>query len=129
MKRFLSILLLFLYVSVNLFAQDVETLPDDPRVKRGSLANGLSYILVKNKDAKGTAHFGIAQKVGTVLEGEKQSGMFKMLESLTVKGTRNFTDSTIVQYLESIGLTSDDLLFSTKEDDITYLKECACFKG
>lgn len=121
MKRFLSILLLFLHVSVNLFAQDVETLPDDPRVKRGSLANGLSYILVKNKDAKGTAHFGIAQKVGTVLEGEKQSGMFKMLESLTVKGTRNFTDSTIVQYLESIGLTSDDLLFSTKEDDITYL--------
>lgn len=121
MKRFLSIFLLFFYISVNLCAQDVGTLPDDPRVKRGSLANGLSYILIKNKDAKGTAHFGIAQKIGTTLEGESQNGMFKMLESLTVKGTRNFTDSTITQYLKSIGLTSDDLVFSTKDDDITYL--------
>lgn len=125
MKRLTSILLLLFFISinlsVNLYAQDVETLPDDPRVKRGTLANGLSYILIKNKDAKGTAHFGIAQKIGTTLEDENQKGMFKMLESLTVKGTRNFTDSTITQYLKSIGLTSDDLVFSTKEDDITYL--------
>lgn len=121
MKRFLSVVLLFIYASVNLCAQDVQTLPDDPRVKKGSLANGLSYVLIKNKDAKGYAHFGIAQKVGTTLEGDNQKGMFKMLEALTVKGTRNFTDSTITQYLKSIGLTSDDLIFSTKEDDITYL--------
>ena len=121
MKRFLSIVLLFIYASINLCAQDVEKLPDDPRVKKGSLANGLSYVLIKNKDAKGYAHFGIAQKVGTTLEAENQKGMFKMLESLAVKGTRNFTDSTITKYLKSIGLSSDDLIFSTKEDDITYL--------
>ena len=121
MKRILSILLLLLYISVNLFAQDVEILPDDPRVRKGTLANGLSYILIKNKDEKGSAHFGIAQKVGTTLEGDNQKGMFKMLESLTVKGTRNFTDSTITQYLKSIGLTSEDVVFSTKEDNITYL--------
>ena len=121
MKRILSILLLLLYISVNLFAQDVEILPDDPRVRKGTLANGLSYILIKNKDEKGSAHFGIAQKVGTTLEDDNQKGMFKLLESLTVKGTRNFTDSTITQYLKSIGLTSEDVVFSTKEDDITYL--------
>lgn len=122
MKRIAAIFILLSIFSCSfLFAQDVEKLPDDPRVKRGKLANGLSYILIKNKDVKGTAHFGIAQKVGTTLEEENQKGMFKMLEALTVKGTRNFTDSTITQYLNSIGVASEDVIFSTKADDITYL--------
>lgn len=122
MKRISAILLLiFLITSIDFFAQDVQPLPDDPRVKKGVLANGLSYILIKNKDEKGYAHFGIAQKVGTSLEEKQQKGMFKMLEALTVKGTRNFTGSTITQYLNSIGLTSEDIVFSTEEDNITYL--------
>ena len=121
MKQFIGILAILICVCSSLFAQDVEQLPDDPRVKKGTLANGLSYILIKNKDIKGSAHFGIAQKVGTTLENENQKGMFKMLETLTVRGTRNFTDSTITQYLKSIGLSSDDISFSTKDDDITYL--------
>ncbi len=122
MKRFIGIFILFFVgLCSNLSAQDVEKLPDDPRVKTGKLANGLSYILVKNKDIKGTAHFGIAQRVGTTLEEENQKGMFKMLEALTVKGTRNFTDSTITRYLKSIGLASEDVIFSTREDDVTYL--------
>ena len=105
----------------NILAQDVEKLPDDPRVKRGSLANGLSYILVKNGAEKGYAHFGVAQRVGTTLEEDGQKGMFKMIEALTVKGTRNFTDSTILQYLKSIGVKPQDVSFSTKDDDVTYL--------
>lgn len=131
MKRISSILLLIsLIISTNIFAQDVQQLPDDPRVKKGVLANGLSYILIKNKDEKGYAHFGIAQKIGTSLEEKRQKGMFKMLEALTVKGTRNFTDSTITQYLKSIGLTSEDIVFSTEEDNITYLiKDVPVSKG
>ncbi len=121
MKRIIGILWLFVLIVSNTLAQDVELLPDDPRVKRGVLANGLSYVLIKNKEAKGIAHFGIAQRVGTSLEETNQKGMFKMLEALTVKGTRNFTDSAITQYLRSIGLTSRDVVFNTNKDDITYI--------
>ncbi|MBQ5784795.1 MAG: insulinase family protein, partial [Bacteroidales bacterium] len=121
-----SLIALFLILSTllwcnNIFAQDVEKLPDDPRVKRGSLANGLSYILIKNGAEKGYAHFGVAQRVGTTLEEDGQKGMFKMIEALTVKGTRNFTDSTILQYLKSIDVKPHDVSFSTREDDVTYL--------
>lgn len=104
-----------------LLAQDVEKLPDDPRVRRGSLANGLSYILIKNTAQKGYAHFGVAQRVGSTLEEDGETGMFKMLEALTVKGTRNFTDSTIITYLKSIGVKPDGVSFTTREDDVTYL--------
>ena len=121
MKHFLVILIFLICLGLDLRGQDVEVLPDDPRVKKGTLANGLSYILIKNKDVKGYAHFGVAQKVGTTLEEKSQKGMFEMLETLTVKGTRNFTDSTITQYLKSIGLRTEDVSFATNEDDITYL--------
>ena len=121
-----SFIALFLILSIalwcnNILAQDVEKLPDDPRVKRGSLANGLSYVLIKNGAEKGYAHFGVAQKVGTTLEENGQKGMFKMIEALTVKGTRNFTDSTILQYLKSINVKPQDVSFSTEEDEVTYL--------
>lgn len=121
MKRFITTLAAIICLVTTSFSQDVGNLPDDPRVKRGSLPNGLSYILVKNNAEAGYAHFGIAQRVGTTLEEENQKGMFKMLEALTVKGTRNFTDSTITQYLKSIGVKPHEVSFDTREDDITYL--------
>lgn len=105
-----------------LFAQtpDVEALPDDPRIKTGKLANGLTYYVVKNPAKKGYADFAVAQKVGTILEKPTQKGMFKMLELLSTRGTRNFTDSTIVKYLSSMGIGSKDVIFETGEDETVY---------
>ncbi len=123
MKRFskLACGLLFFLSVVSVNAQDVQKLPDDPRVKSGKLANGLTYYILKNGADKGYADFCIAQKVGTTLEESGQKGMFRALELLATRGTRNFTDSTITRYLKSIGVQNDDILFSTNQDDITYL--------
>lgn len=112
---------IFLLHSMNANAQDVQKLPDDPRIKTGKLANGLTYYIIKNTAAKGYADFCITQKVGTSLEEKEQYGMFKALEMLALRGTRNFTDSTITQYLRSVGVGNDDILFRTGKDDITYL--------
>ena len=62
---------------VSIFAQtaDVQQLPVDPRVKSGTLANGLTYYIVKNDAVKGYADFAIAQKAGTSLEKANQKGM------------------------------------------------------
>lgn len=99
---------------------DVQTLPDDPRIRSGKLANGLTYYVVKNQAEKGYANFAIAQKVGTVVEKGNQKGMGKMLELLSVRGTRNFTDSTIVKYLNSLGVSSKDIIFETGADETVY---------
>lgn len=103
--------------------QDVQPLPNDPRVKTGKLANGLTYYVIKNAAVKGHADFAVAQKVGTSLEKNGQKGMCRMIELLSTRGTRNFTDSTIVEYLNSIGVGSNDIRFSTGADEIVYTVE------
>ena len=125
MKQKLCLVLAFIIISLRaaaLFAQtpDVQPLPADPRIKTGKLANGLTYYVVKNPAYKGHADFAVVQKVGTVLEKPEQKGMFKMLELLSVRGTRNFTDSTIVKYLNSLGVGSKDIKFETGEDETAY---------
>ena len=121
--RRLLVTLLFLTITAALYSQqrDVEALPDDPRVKSGTLANGLSYILIKNDAVKGYADFCLAQKCGTVLESKEQTGMFELLEALMLKGTRNFPGNEISEYLRKLGVLSDNIVFSTEEDNITYL--------
>ncbi len=112
----------FLFCASNLlFAQDVGALPNDPRVKTGKLPNGLTYYVVKNSAIKGQADFCIVQKVGTTLEEPQQEGMFKMLELLATKGTRNFIGSSMTQYLNSIGIDNNELQFKTEKEDLNYL--------
>ena len=100
--------------------QDVQPLPADPRVKTGTLANGLTYYIFKNDAVKGHADFAVAHKVGTSVEEPGQKGMARMLELLSIRGTRNFTDSTIVKYLNSIGVPTKNIVFRTNADDIVY---------
>ncbi|GEM_PF-638661 len=104
----------------QLQAQDVEKLPDDPRVRRGKLANGLSYILIKNGAESGKADFGVLQNIGTSIEGEGEKGMLKLLETLTMRGTRNFNDATILSYLKSIGVPATNIEFNTGVDNTVY---------
>ena len=118
----LTVILSLLFAPYS-FSQvkDPAKLPDDPRVKAGTLANGLSYIIIKNQAQKGFADFCVAQKVGTVLENSGREGSFKLLELLSTKGTRNFEGSTILTYLQSIGVKSNDISFNTGKDETTYL--------
>ena len=122
MKEIFKIILglTFLTFSSLLHAQDVEALPNDPRIKTGKLSNGLTYYVIKNSAQKGYANFSISQKVGTTLEGADEKGMFKALELLATRGTRNFTDSTITQYFRAINVDNNDVLFKTGAEDLTY---------
>ena len=109
--------------SASAQVQDVQPLPDDPRVKTGKLANGLTYYVIKNAAVKGHADFAVANKVGTSVESGSQKGMGKMIELLSTRGTRNFTDSTIVEYLNSLGVNSNEIRFRTGVDEIVYTVE------
>ena len=106
--------------SLFLQAQDVEKLPDDPRIKTGKLANGLTYYIFRNGGEKGHADFILAQKFGESIEDKDQSGMLRMLELLATRGTRNFADSTINQYFKSLGLANEDVKFITESDKTVY---------
>lgn len=104
MKKLLFLLVCGLMAGC-LFAQPLEKLPEDPRVLKGSLANGLSYYLVKNQAQPGRADFYLVEKSGTALEQSGQAGMTAFLAQMSMRGTRNFPGLTLVDYINDLGLS------------------------
>lgn len=115
-----SVLLIVTGLFTYIDAQDVNPLPNDPRVKSGKTANGLKYIVIHNDAQKESAHFCIAQKVGTSLESGNNIGSFMLLEQLATRGTRNFEGNSITDYLRTLGVTSDKITFETTPDKLIY---------
>ncbi|MDO4695569.1 MAG: pitrilysin family protein, partial [Porphyromonas sp.] len=99
-------LLLFVALGVqSAFAQgQLQPLPIDPMVRYGKLDNGLTYFIRHNEQPKERAHFYIAQRVGSMLEEDSQSGLAHFLEHMAFNGTKNFPGKNLINYLESIGI-------------------------
>jgi len=85
----------------QMFAQP---LPVDQKVRIGRLDNGLTYYIRHNEEPKNQAFFYIAQKVGSIQEEESQRGLAHFLEHMCFNGTTHFPDSSLIEYLESIGV-------------------------
>ncbi len=106
-KFFLSLALMLSAVGAS--AQDMaaammQPLPVDPKVRVGKLDNGLTYYIRHNEEPKNQAFFYIAQKVGSIQEEESQRGLAHFLEHMCFNGTTHFPDSSLIEYLESIGV-------------------------
>ena len=85
-------------------SQMMQPLPVDQKVRVGHLDNGLTYYIRHNEEPKNQAFFYIAQKVGSIQEEESQRGLAHFLEHMCFNGTKHFPDSTLIEYLESIGV-------------------------
>ena len=84
--------------------QMMQPLPVDPKVRVGHLDNGLTYYVRHNEEPKNQAFFYIAQKVGSIQEEESQRGLAHFLEHMCFNGTTHFPDSSLIEYLGSIGV-------------------------
>jgi len=93
-----------LQASAQGMEQMMQPLPVDPKVRVGHLDNGLTYYIRHNEEPKNQAFFYIAQKVGSIQEEESQRGLAHFLEHMCFNGTKHFPDSTLIEYLESIGV-------------------------
>jgi len=103
MKKSLLFIIALFFQFVT-FAQMPPNLPIDPKVRMGTLENGLTYYIVKNQEPIGQAEFFIMQKVGSILEEENQRGLAHFLEHMAFNGTENFPGNGIISYLETIGV-------------------------
>ncbi len=93
-------------LAVGAVAQQPQLTPlqADTAVLRGTLPNGLTYIIRHNELPKNTAEFYIAQKVGAILEEDDQDGLAHFLEHMAFNGTKNFPDKGIINFLERVGV-------------------------
>ena len=93
-----------LHVAAQDMSQLMQPLPVDQKVRVGKLDNGLTYYIRHNEEPKNQAFFYIAQKVGSIQEEESQRGLAHFLEHMCFNGTTHFPDSSLIEYLESIGV-------------------------
>ncbi len=102
-------------------AQKYEALPLDTATHIGTLPNGLTYFIRHNEKPEGRADFYIAQKVGSILEKDSQSGLAHFLEHMAFNGTKNFPKKGILNYLEHKGCTfGSEINAYTSFDETVY---------
>ena len=59
-----------------------QSLPQDTEIRKGKLANGLTYYIRYNNKTPKIADFYIAQQVGSILEEPRQRGLAHFLEHM-----------------------------------------------
>ena len=96
----------------------------DPAITRGSLDNGLVYLVRENQRPKSRAQLRLVVKAGSIDEDEDQLGFAHFLEHMLFNGTESYPGNEIVEYLESIGARfGADLNAYTSFDETVYMLE------
>src|ERR1043165_9542039 len=98
------------------------TLPVDPKVKIGTLPNGLRYYIRKNAKPEKRAELRLVVNAGSVLESDDQLGLAHFVEHTAFNGTTHFAKNDLVKYLQSIGVRfGADLNAYTGFDETVYI--------
>lgn len=122
MKKF-TVLLSFLFC-FSLMAQNTnnnDPLPENPRVTKGVLSNGMTYYIYKTDVVKDAASYYIIQNVGSVLENGDQQGLAHFLEHMAFNGTDNFPDKGVLNTLQKVGAVfGRDINAYTSFDETVY---------
>src|SRR5215207_3490896 len=98
------------------------TLPTDPKLKIGTLPNGLKYYIRQNSKPEKRAELRLVVNAGSILEDDDQLGLAHFVEHTAFNGTTNFKKNELVNYLESIGVRfGADLNAYTGFDETVYI--------
>lgn len=81
-----------------------KVIPNDPDVKIGKLANGLTYYIRKNTEPKNRAELYLANRIGSLMENDDQQGLAHFTEHMAFNGTRDFPKNEIISYLQKAGV-------------------------
>jgi zinc protease len=97
-------------------------LPADPAVRTGVLANGMRYYVRANGRPEKRAELRLVVNAGSILEDDDQRGLAHFVEHMAFNGTRNFSKSAIVDFLELAGMRfGADVNASTSFDETIYM--------
>ena len=83
-------------------------LPTDEALVKGTLDNGMKYILQKNDKPPGKASIWLHVSSGSLDEDENQLGIAHFLEHMAFNGSENFPPGELIKYSESSFISPDD---------------------
>lgn len=103
MKKLFSLLsVLFVFAT---FTVAQTSLPLHPDLIKGQLDNGFTYYIMKNEMPKDIVSIRLVTKVGSILEEEHERGVAHFVEHMAFNGTENFPGNSLIDYLETKGVT------------------------
>ena len=99
-----------------------DKIPLDPKIKTGTLPNGLKYFIIQNKKPEKKIELRLAINAGSILEDKDQLGLAHLMEHMNFNGLKNFPKNEVVHYLQSIGVDfGADLNAYTSFDETVYI--------
>src|SRR4051812_23709015 len=97
-------------------------LPVDPKIRIGTLPNGIRYYIRQNPKPEKRAELRLVVNAGSVLEGDNQLGLAHFVEHTAFNGTTHFAKNDLIKYLQSIGVRfGADLNAQTGFDETIYI--------
>lgn len=97
-------------------------LPVDPKVRVGTLPNGIRYYVRRNLKPEKRAELRLVVNAGSILETDQQLGLAHFIEHMAFNGTTHFAKNDLIKYLQSIGVKfGADLNASTGFDETVYI--------
>lgn len=97
-------------------------LPVDPKIRIGTLPNGIRYYIRQNAKPEKRAELRLVVNAGSILENENELGLAHFVEHTAFNGTTHFAKNDLVKYLQSIGVRfGADLNAYTGFDETVYI--------
>ena len=124
MKLILSSLLLLstILLSAQTNFDLKSTIPQDPKVSKGVLENGMTYYVRSNENPKNRAELFLVVKAGSIDEDDDQQGLAHFCEHMSFNGTKNFPKHELISYFESIGMEfGPEINAYTSFDETVYM--------
>lgn len=81
-----------------------NSVPLDPALRTGKLANGFTYYIRHNEQPKNRVELYLVNKVGSVLEDDNQQGLAHFIEHMNFNGTKHYPKNELVDYLQKAGI-------------------------
>ncbi len=117
---------LFLFCAVLISAQTNvdfnKLLPEDPKVSKGVLENGMTYYVRSNSEPQNRAELFLVVRAGSIDEDDDQQGLAHFAEHMSFNGTENFPKHELINYFESIGMEfGPEINAYTSFDETVYM--------
>lgn len=98
-----------------------SNLRPDPALTRGTLANGLRYVVMENHEPQDRVALFLYVHAGSLNETDQQRGLAHYLEHMQFNGTTHFPPGELVQFFQDIGMSfGGDTNAHTSYDETVY---------
>jgi zinc protease len=106
MKKNILLFFVVIFTLSNLSGQKLtDKINNDPNVKVGQLANGLTYYIRENNKPENRAEFWLVVNAGSMQENDNQRGLAHFVEHMGFNGIKGFPGNSMISELEKIGLS------------------------